>query len=500
MVQIVWFKRDLRLKDHEPLIAALNNNDDIIPLYILEPDLWRMPDLSFRHYRLLCEGLTELNQACERAGQGLVIRVGAAINILNDLSQTYDVRALFSYEETWNDWTYQRDIKVRAWSHLKGIQFHEFKRNGVVRGGGSRKAWSQQWLQSAERAISQHTVYFNSIESLSSDILPTPQQLGLEHDGLLDRQSGCRKDGLGLLDSWLKGRGCDYVSTMSSPVTAYTTCSRLSTHLAFGTLSIREVFQQVTQFKQQLKCMPIQSRPIELRSVNAFLGRLRWHCHFIQKLEDEPSLEFKNLHPLYDRVRQSEFNQSYFDAWANGMTGYPMIDAAMRALIETGWINFRMRAMLVSFSSYHLWLDWKQPALHLARLFTDYEPGIHYSQIQMQSGTTGMNTLRIYNPVKQAIDQDPEGVFIRSWIPELRDMPDAYIHSPHLSPSKMNGYPMPIVDEVRARKHAAQTLYSLRRSVEHSQLSKPIVRRHGSRKKLRSVSKKKPHPDQGALF
>jgi deoxyribodipyrimidine photo-lyase len=122
--------------------------------------------------------------------------------------------------------------------------------------------------------------------------------------------------------------------------------------------------------------------------------------------------------------------------------------------------------MLMSFASYHLWLHWRKPALHLAKLFTDYEPGIHYSQVQMQSGTTGINAIRIYNPIKQSIDQDPNGVFIRQWIPELRHIDQAFIHTPWMAPSKISDYPMPIVDEKAARKTAADKIYSVRKDKE----------------------------------
>ena len=154
----------------------------------------------------------------------------------------------------------------------------------------------------------------------------------------------------------------------------------------------------------------------------------------------------------------------------------------MRALIQTGWLNFRMRAMLVSFASYHLWLDWRRTALYLAQLFTDYEPGIHYSQFQMQSGTTGINAIRIYNPIKQSMDHDADGVFIKKWIPELADMPAEFIHTPWRYAEKMGDYPMPIVDEKLARKQAADKIYILRKNPNHKIESKKIAHKHGSRK------------------
>ena len=148
----------------------------------------------------------------------------------------------------------------------------------------------------------------------------------------------------------------------------------------------------------------------------------------------------KFTNKIYQRYRLLKINKGasslsknfsgYYKAWKEGLTGYPFIDACMRSLNHNGWITFRMRAMLVSFASYDLWLDWRKTGHHLAQSFTDYEPGIHYSQLQMQSGVTGINTFRIYNPVKQSIEHDNNGTFIKKWVPELKNLHSSFIHEP----------------------------------------------------------------------
>ena len=480
-MDIVWFKRDLRIEDHEALLEGLQGGP-VMPLYILEPELWQQPDMSQRHYIFLSECLQELNLSLEKLGQKLIIKIGHAVDVLQDIYQRHRFKTLWSHQETGNGWTYQRDKDVKHWCETYHIIWHELTQNGVVRRLQNRDGWAARWYEQMKKPVFEAPKALPGIVE-RSEILPKVTKLAMPADAFCDLQKGGRKEALKLLHSFLYQRGEGYAREMSSPVTAFNSCSRLSTHLAYGTISMREVFQACEQRKQEIREMPPDRRGKWLGALHAFSGRLRWHCHFIQKLEDEPRIEFENVHPAYDGLRENDFSETFFEAWKTGNTGYPMVDACMRALQATGWLNFRMRAMVMSFSSYHLWLHWRKPALHLARVFTDYEPGIHYSQIQMQSGTTGINAIRIYNPVKQGVDQDPEGVFIRHWLPELSKMEQRFIHTPWHHTSQMCGYPMPIIDEKTARKFAADKLYKLRRNNKaHKATAQRIVKKHGSRK------------------
>jgi len=480
-MNIVWFKRDLRIEDNAAFTEA-SKLGPILPLYILEPELWRQPDMSYRHYAFLQECIAELDQSLRILGQKLIIKVGRAVDVLGNIQQRQNIQALWSHQETWNGWTYERDKSVKYWCKSQNIPWHEPIQNGVIRRLRDRDGWAARWDHQMKRPALASPSNLKTIEKCS-EILPSHTKLGLAEDLSADLQRGGRSEGLKLLNSFLYERGEGYTKEMSSPITAFNSCSRLSAHLAFGTLSIREVFQTCERHNQKIKQMPRGMKGKWPSAMRSFSGRLRWHCHFIQKLEDDPRIEFENMHPAYDYLREQDFNDGYFESWKSGMTGYPMVDACMRALTTAGWLNFRMRAMVMSFASYHLWLHWQKPALHLAKLFTDYEPGIHYSQVQMQSGTTGINAIRIYNPIKQSIDHDPEGIFIRRWIPELSNMDQAFIHTPWLANSQMNGYPMPVVDEKTARKSAADKLYGLRKNnTSHKEIAQKILRKHGSRK------------------
>ncbi|MEQ8822900.1 MAG: deoxyribodipyrimidine photo-lyase [Filomicrobium sp.] len=486
-VQIVWFKRDLRIVDNHPLCLALEQGL-VLPLLVIEPEFWKQPDVSARHYDFYRECVEELACDLERLGQPLIVRVGDVIVCLNDLHGEVEIGGLWSHEETGNAWTFQRDIAVAAWCRQHGVAWAEIRQDGAVRKLKNRDGWAERWDKKMAAEVRPAPSALPALpKTTTTHALPTAEALGLMRDHAPLRQLGGRVRARTTLSSFLNERGEPYRAAMSSPIAGEQACSRLSPYLAWGCLSMREVAQATWHRQRELKQIGGKSVSGWRSSLVSFNGRLHWHCHFMQKLEDEPRLEFENLHPAYDALRApSQSDAARLAAWEKGETGLPFVDACMRYLAATGWLNFRMRAMLMATASYHLWLHWRAPGLHLARQFVDYEPGIHWPQVQMQSGTTGINTVRIYNPIKQGHDQDPGGSFVRRWVPELASIEGSAIHEPWKSAEAGRlldkTYPMPIVDHMEAAREARQKIYGARKGDEFRDAANAIQEKHGSRK------------------
>jgi deoxyribodipyrimidine photo-lyase len=495
-MHVVWFKRDLRVWDHRPLCAAVEagqaDGRPVLPLYMAEPGLWAQDDASARQWAFITEALDELRGALGELGQPLIIRVGEAEDVLGRLHHQHGISALWSHQETGNGWTYDRDVAVATVCRQANIPWREFRQTGAIRRLKSRNRWASQWDAFMAETLLAPPEALRPIPDIDPGPVPDATDLGLSPDPCPGRQKGGRIQAHEDLASFFEGRGRTYQRAMSSPLTGFDACSRMSAHLAWGTISMREVAQTAYHLRDRFLDREVSDRPIPTKAIDAFTARLHWHCHFIQKLETEPQLEFRTLHPYYDDARSDGNDPARLAAWRKGETGFPMVDACMRALDATGWMNFRMRAMLMAFASYHLWLDWRQTAPVLAALFTDYEPGIHWSQSQMQSGTTGINTPRIYNPVKQGRDQDPGGVFIRRWLPELANVPDAFIHEPWTMDPMLqietgcrigSDYPDRIVDHQIAARQAKAKISEIRRRPGYWEIAQDIVERHASRKR-----------------
>lgn len=479
---IVWLKRDLRLFDHAPLVNAAKSAP-IVLLYIVEPELWMLPDSSRRHWHFIHDCLSELQDKLSNFGVTLCIRIGEATQVFEALKEELGSFSLYSHEETGNHWTFMRDKRVQAWCAGNAVNWHEFPTNGVVRRLKSRDGWAKIRDDRMRGDILAAPINVGFVADIKTHALPGKNDPMFGSLDIGNVQKGGREEGLRVLASFLKERGRRYISNVSKPGVSARHCSRLSAHITFGSLSIREI-EAATYAK--LKTLSDNADPDAVyfkRNLRAYLSRIAWHCHFIQKLEQQPDIEFKCMHPAFEGMREPHFREDFLTAWRTGQTGYPLIDASMRSLHENGWITFRMRALLVSFASYHLWLDWRKTAPILAQLFTDYEPGIHYSQFQMQSGVTGINAIRMYNPIKQSMDHDSEGKFIRRYVPELKDISNTFIHEPWRDEQNLTDYPKPIVDHATAIKFARSEIKKRNGFEGFKEQSKLVNQRLGSRKK-----------------
>ena len=502
MTSVVWFKRDLRIADHRPLVEAACRGP-VVCLYVYEPELLAAPTTDASHYAFIDDCLAELETEIAQRGGSLTYRHGTMPEVLSALHEQLSFSALYSHEETGSAATYARDRRVAAWCAARGISWIQIPQFGVVRPLASRDGWARRWDARMSESIAPPPVHLASPQ-VRYEPRRTLRELGLPESTKHEAKRGGASRAVAELTSFLGERGVNYRQDMSSPVTGWDGCSRLSPYLAYGAISMRTVAQTTYAQEAHVRARRLAGEAIDARwigSLASFRGRLHWHCHFMQKLEDQPSLEFENQARAYDGLREHDFNDAWFAAWCTGTTGYPMVDACMRALHAGGWINFRMRAMLMSFAAYHLWLDWRRTGTYLATQFLDFEPGIHWPQVQMQSGVTGINTIRIYSPTKQARDNDPNGVFIRRFVPELANVPDAFLAEPHRMPPiiaaacGLSGgvdYPQPIVDDTLAVRAAKDRIYAIRRRTASRLEAELVYQKHGSRRPASPRKKSKP--------
>ena len=462
-VNLVWLKRDLRTSDHEALFHAENQKEDYLIIYLFEPSLITYKDVSERHLQFIYHSLKDMNNFLSPFNRNIHIFHGDATKIFEFLISNYKLRNVFSHQESGTQLTWNRDKNISLLFKKKRIKWREFQADGVIRGIKNRVGWDKKWFHYVNKKIFKNKFSLSSLKRIKSDFDFDIKNFPFINEYPSQFQPAGESYALKYLKSFINERAKNYFRQISSPHKSSISCGRLSPYFSWGNLSIRIAYQAIRSAPNYIS---------QKQAYDSFLARLKWRSHFIQKFEVDCSYETKCINKGYDKISYKN-NDVFLEKWKNGKTGFPLVDASMRCLQHKGWLNFRMRAMLVSFLCHYIDQDWRRGVYHMAKLFLDYEPGIHYTQFQMQAGVTGINSVRIYNPVKQSLEKDSKGEFIRNWVPELRKLPLAFVHRPwKLTPIDLLGgqinleYVYPIIDPEKTSLPNRDKLWKLKKDPE----------------------------------
>lgn len=468
---VVWHRRDLRTVDSPALAFAAERYETVCPVFVFDPRFYGANGLACdARCRFLHESLADLDRAYSTYGGSLTLLSGPPLAVLSRFDrQGWDIVA---GAEPTGRYGLRRDDAAAEQLDVRYIAD-----DGIVRDAAdTRDGWSdtvEAWFERDPRRVEPDEIGVTDIDTDVS-IAGVEERHGIEPT----KQSvptGGRRVGLERLHAFID-RLPEYLGNVSSPTDAWAGTSRLSPYLRFGCLSVREVYQYVRE--EGPSC----------RGREAFISRLYWNRHYTQKLADWSGWMDTAVNPAMEGFRGDEQDHTLIDAWKHGETGYPMVDASMRCLAGTGWLNFRMRAMCASFLCDLLGQPWRVGADWFYYHLIDADPAINYSQFQTQAGMVGVNMRRVYNPRKQVRENDPDGTFIRTWVPELAPLPTTHLARPERTPIHVQetcdvtigeDYPYPIVEYEAARDRAMRAFDAVELAAKRA-LAEPEVRRRAS--------------------
>ncbi len=454
---IHWFRRDLRLDDNTALIAALNSGRPVIPVFIFDPAILHSDRIGAPRLKFMLHALHSLDASLQEHGSGLLIRHGTPAQALTDLMQETDANTVH-YNIDYTPYARHRDRRVH--DHMDAKGFHD--RLAAVPGSiltaddSPYKVFTPFMKKWHERIQPDKPETFNGeglhdLNGLDRPTIPTLADLGFaETIDVLEASEKAAQESLGTFMQERIFGYKEYRNRLGNPDRQpYSATSMLSPYIRFGLLSMRRIYWAAQD------ALADTHSSDERDSVRSFVNELIWHEFYTHILWFYPHIKTENFNEKYDGVPWQQ-DDALLQAWKDGQTGYPVIDAAMRQLTATGWMHNRARMIVASFLAKDLLIDWREGERHFMQWLLDGDLAANNGGWQWAAGTgtDAQPYFRIFNPVSQSKKFDPDGSFIRCWVPELRDVPDKYIHEPWKMDNPPAYYPPPIVDHAIARKQA----------------------------------------------
>lgn len=476
---LVWLRRDLRCSDHAALYHALRRFKQVYCAFVFDTDILnKLPSKQDRRVEFIHASVVQLHAQLHALGAkngvhgaGLIVRHGPATQCIVQLAQELGVQEVLTNRD-YEPQAIARDHQVQKQLQQRGIAFSDYKdqvlldRNEVLTQQGKpysvftpyKRAWLQKLdaFQLTSYPVERHAHHLAALPTQPP--LPTLEQLGFVSTNLQALALPVGMQGAQQLLQDFLGRMHAYHEARDFP--RRKGVSYLSTHLRFGTISIR-------QLAQLAHARAIQGD----EGAQVWLSELAWRDFYFMILSHHPHVVTQSFRPAYDGVLWDEVPHLW-QAWCEGCTGYPLVDAAMRQLLQTGYMHNRLRMVVASFLTKDLGIDWRRGERFFAQHLNDYDLAANNGgwQWAASTGCDAQPWFRIFNPITQSQRFDPDGRFIRRYIPELARLPDKYIHFPStMQPQQLQAcgvqlgkdYPHPILDHASARQRTLMRFHFL---------------------------------------
>lgn len=415
-ISVFWFRRDLRLTDNTALYQALSSSKNVLPIFIFDENIIKElpendPRLSF-----IYENLNNMNETLKSKGASLLVLRGNPIQVWKELLKKHKIKSVYVNKD-YEPYAQNRDKEIKNLLFDNQIEFKAFKdqvifeENEILKKDGNPYTvftpYKNKWLDTYKSHPAAKPINYNHLTS-EMHLFPSMDKIGIKKSSIKVQEYNFSH-----IKEYHKTRDFPYLDS-----TSY-----LSPHLRFGTLSIREI---VTKIKDQ--------NPV-------FLSELIWREFFMQILFHFPKVVSQNFKPKYDNINWLN-NNNDFKKWCDGKTGYPLVDAGMRQLNQTGYMHNRVRMVTAGFLCKHLLIDWKWGEAYFAKKLLDYELSSNNGNWQWAAGTgcDAAPYFRIFNPIEQLKKFDPDHIYIQKWIPEFNK----------------SSYPKPMIDHKFARTRALE--------------------------------------------